>query len=91
MAALNSEHMIGEIKERGISDDVLNTLENSGIKLRKWLRGFSNEKEGVIHTVDIVKKHPLLPPNIPVHGMLIDSMTGELEIVVDGREESSNQ
>ncbi|MGG4551479.1 beta-class carbonic anhydrase [Paenibacillus humicus] len=90
MASLNSEHMIGEIKQRGISDDVLNTLENSGIKLRKWLRGFSNEKEGVIHTVEIVKKHPLLPPNIPVHGLLIDSTTGELEIVVNGSEESSH-
>lgn len=90
MASLNSEHMINEMRERGISDDVLSTLENSGIRLRKWLRGFSNEKEGIIHTVEIVKKHPLLPSNIPVHGMLIDSMTGELELVVDGREDSSH-
>lgn len=90
MASLNSEHMINEMRERGISDDVLSTLENSGIRLRKWLRGFSNEKEGIIHTVEIVKKHPLLPSNIPVHGMLIDSMTGELELVVDGRENSSH-
>ncbi|MNJ48297.1 beta-class carbonic anhydrase [Paenibacillus fonticola] len=86
MASLNSEHMINEMRERGISDDVLSTLENSGIRLRKWLRGFNDEKEGIIHTVGIVKKHPLLPPHIPVHGMLIDSMTGELELVVDGRE-----
>ncbi|RCX23489.1 carbonic anhydrase [Fontibacillus phaseoli] len=84
MASLNAEHMIGTIKESGISDDVLNTLENSGIKLKKWLRGFNNEKEGVIHTVEIVKNHPLLPPQVPVHGMLIDSTTGELELVVDG-------
>lgn len=90
MASLNSEHMINEMRERGISDDVLSTLENSGIRLRKWLRGFSNEKEGIIHTVDIVKKHPLLPAQIPVHGMLIDSTTGELELVVDGREQASN-
>lgn len=47
-------------------------------------------KEGVTHTVEIVKKHPLLPPNIPVHGLLIDSTTGELEIVVNGSEENSH-
>lgn len=84
MASLNAEHMIGTMKDKGISDDVLNTLEHSGIKLKKWLRGFNNEKEGVIHTVEIVKNHPLLPPHVPVHGMLIDSTTGELELVVDG-------
>ncbi|GIP53569.1 beta-class carbonic anhydrase [Paenibacillus vini] len=84
MASLNADHMIGTIKDSGISDDVLNTLENSGIKLRKWLRGFDSEKDGVIQTVEIVKNHPLLPPHVPVHGMLIDSTTGELELVVDG-------
>ncbi|MFD1179428.1 beta-class carbonic anhydrase [Paenibacillus puldeungensis] len=86
MAALNSDRMIHSMKERGISEDVLSTLENSGIKLNKWLKGFDNEKDGVIHTVEIVKKHPLLPPGIPVHGMLIDSTTGELELIIDGYE-----
>jgi carbonic anhydrase len=84
MAALNSDRMIGSMRERGISDDTLNTIENSGIKLNKWLRGFDNEKEGIIRTVNIVKKHPLLPADVPVHGLLIDSTTGELELVIDG-------
>lgn len=84
MASINPDQMVETIHESGISEDVLNTLENSGIKLRKWLRGFNNEKEGVMHTVEIVKNHPLLPPHVPVHGLLIDSTTGELEVVVDG-------
>ncbi len=84
MASLNSDHMIGLIKERGVSDVVLSTLENSGIKLSKWLRGFENETEGVIHTVGIINNHPLLPPNIPVHGMIIDPDNGALELIVDG-------
>lgn len=87
MAALNSEHMINSMIDKGISQDVLNTLENSGIKLKKWLRGFDNEKEGIIRTVELVKKHPLLPPGVPIHGMLIDSMTGGLELIVDGYNE----
>lgn len=84
MASLNADHMIGLIKERGVSETVLSTLENSGIKLTKWLRGFDNEKEGVMGTVDIIKNHPLLPPNIPVHGMIIDPNNGALELIVDG-------
>lgn len=84
MASLNADHMINSIKERGVSEEVLNTLENSGIKLTKWLRGFDNVEHGVIQTVDLIKRHPLLPPNVPVHGMIIDPATGALELVADG-------
>lgn len=91
MAALNADNMIGSMKERGISDQVLSTLENSGIKLHKWLSGFTTEREGVIQTVGIIKNHPLLPANVPVHGMIIDSTTGELELVVDGSAEVQAQ
>ncbi|WP_379151224.1 beta-class carbonic anhydrase [Paenibacillus sp. sgz5001063] len=84
MASLNADKMINSIKERGVSEEVLSTLENSGIKLTKWLRGFDNVEEGVIQTVELIKRHPLLPPNVPVHGMIIDPATGALELVSDG-------
>jgi len=86
MAAINSDRVIETMRERGISNEVLDTLEHSGIRLNKWLRGVNNEKEGIIHTVGIVKNHPLLPANLPVHGLLIDSTTGELELVINGYE-----
>ncbi|ASA22353.1 beta-class carbonic anhydrase [Paenibacillus donghaensis] len=84
MASLNSDAMIQSIKKRGVSEQVLDTLENSGIKLTKWLRGFDNVEEGVIRSVELIKRHPLLPPNVPVHGMIIDPATGALDLVADG-------
>ncbi|MFD1990012.1 beta-class carbonic anhydrase [Paenibacillus nicotianae] len=84
MASLNSDHMIEKIHERGIAPEVLTTLENSGIKLKRWLQGFDNEKEGVMRSVDIIKNHPLLPASVPVHGMIIDPATGQLELLVNG-------
>ncbi|MCJ8012586.1 carbonic anhydrase [Paenibacillus sp. KQZ6P-2] len=84
MAALNAEHMIQEVRNRGISEEVLSTLEHSGIKLSRWLHGFENIKEGVTGTVNLIKNHPLLPGDVPVHGMIIDPNTGELELIVDG-------
>lgn len=87
MAALNSDVMIGHMLERGISPEVLSTLENSGIKLKKWLRGFDNVTEGVRSTVEVIKNHPLLPPSVPVHGLIIHPETGELTSVVDGYEQ----
>lgn len=87
MAALDADVMISHMKERGISDEVLSTLENSGIRLTKWLRGFDNVTEGVRNTVSLIKNHPLLPKSVAVHGMVIDPNTGALDLVVDGYED----
>ncbi|CAM2788168.1 carbonic anhydrase [Paenibacillus sediminis] len=84
MAALDSSHMIQEMRNRGISDEVLETLEHSGIRLNNWLRGVENVYDGVKHSVDIINNHPLLPSGVPVHGMMIHPTTGELELVIDG-------
>ncbi|MDO7904963.1 carbonic anhydrase [Paenibacillus sp. JX-17] len=86
MASLDSEKMIGHILERGVSQEVLNTIENIGIKLPKWLKGFDNVSDGVINTVEMIRSHPLFPPNAPVHGMIIDPDTGRLDQVVNGYE-----
>ncbi|GIO66437.1 beta-class carbonic anhydrase [Paenibacillus cookii] len=89
MAALDGDHMIQEIRNRGISEEVLSTLEHSGIDLNSWLRGFKDIKAGVTGTVDLIKNHPLLPAGVPVHGMIIDPNTGALDLVVDGYEDTS--
>ena len=86
MAALNAEQMIGHMKERGITDEILSTLEHSGIKLNEWLRGFDNIERAVEGTVNLIKNHPLLPKDVPVHGMVIHPTTGALDLVVDGNE-----
>jgi carbonic anhydrase len=59
-------------------------LKYSGVDLERWLRGFSSVEESVRHSVDMLKNHPLLPPNIPVHGLIIDPHTGKLDVVVNG-------
>lgn len=84
MSNIEPLHIIEKMKESGVSDDVLNTLEHSGINLNKWLEGFTCVKESVIESVNIVKNHPLIPNNIKVHGLIIDPETGKLDLVVDG-------
>ena len=34
----------------------------------------------------MVRHHPLLPEEVPVHGLVIDPGTGTLDVVVDGYE-----
>ena len=36
------------------------------------------------NSVDIIKNHPLMPKDVPVHGLVIDPKTGKLDLIVDG-------
>ncbi|TXK85106.1 carbonic anhydrase [Paenibacillus sp. N3.4] len=84
MTGLNSETIISNAKKRGISDDVIATLGHSGIDLSRWLAGFNHAREGIEKSVNIIRNHPLLPKNLPVHGLIIDPETGRLDLIEDG-------
>ncbi|MFC4101066.1 beta-class carbonic anhydrase [Paenibacillus xanthanilyticus] len=84
MTGLNPDSVLGKVKDVGIQDDVINTLVHSGINLNRWLTGFDNVKESVENSVSIVRNHPLLPPNTPVHGLIIHPETGKLDLIVNG-------
>ncbi|AQR77890.1 carbonic anhydrase [Paenibacillus larvae] len=84
MTGLNANSVLNKAQERGISQVVLNTLEHSGIRLEKWLRGFNEVNEAVAKSLSVIRNHPLLPPSLPVHGLVIDPATGELELVEEG-------
>ncbi|MEW9500770.1 beta-class carbonic anhydrase [Jeotgalibacillus marinus] len=84
MGTVNSNSMIRKMKERGIKEDTFNTLMYSGIDLHEWLKGFEDVKESVCYSVDMVRQHPLMDKKVPVHGLVIDPNTGQLDIVEDG-------
>jgi carbonic anhydrase len=81
MSSINPEETLKKMKARGISDDTINTLKNSGIKLEKWLHGFDNVEDSVRGSVEIIRNHPLVPKDVPVHGLVIDPSTGKLDVV----------
>jgi carbonic anhydrase len=84
MAGMKADTIIHSMKDRGVKEETLELLRYSGIHVDQWLEGFENVNESVTHSVEMIKKHPLIPKNIPVHGLVIDPVTGKLEIVVDG-------
>ena len=84
MSGMKSDIMIEAMKKRGVTDDMLGTLNYSGINVEEWLHGFDNVKDSVSHSVEIVKNHPLMPKDVPVHGLVIDPSTGRLDQVIDG-------
>lgn len=90
MMGLSCDRVLDKAKTRGVSDDVLATLQHAGIDLRQWFTGFDTVEDGVRQSVDVIKNHPLLPRDVVVHGMLMDSETGGLKLVVDGYDQNSN-
>jgi carbonic anhydrase len=84
MTVLSCDRVLQKALGRGISEDVLATLKHSGINLEQWLTGFDRVEDGVKQSVNVIRNHPLLPDDVAVHGMVMDSATGELKMVVDG-------
>ncbi len=52
---------------------------------------FGSERQNVIKACDIVRHSPLIGPNIPVHGLLLDIETGALDWIVNGYEVLQSQ
>ncbi|MFS0722373.1 beta-class carbonic anhydrase [Paenibacillus sp. 1P07SE] len=84
MTGLDPELVISHMRERGISEDTITTLLNSGMNLKRWLTGFDSVRDSVENSVRIVRNHPLKPASVNVHGLIIDPHTGKLDLVVDG-------
>jgi len=88
MAGMKAESILSSMKERGITEETLEMLTYSGIDVEKWLQGFKDVTESVSHSVSMIKKHPLIVKDIPVHGLVIDPETGKLDVVIDGYQPS---
>ncbi len=81
MQGLDAREILSEVKRAGIAEESLEVLQNAGINLEEWLAGFDSVEKSVEHTVELIKKHPIMPKNISVHGLIMDPKTGELTLL----------
>lgn len=52
--------------------------------LNEFFGLFASERQNVIRGVEFVRNSPLIGPQVPVHGLLIDVASGQLEWIVNG-------
>ncbi|HXR46258.1 MAG TPA: carbonic anhydrase [Candidatus Limnocylindrales bacterium] len=78
VAKTTTMRLLERFKELGVERHLLpeNLIEFFGL--------FSSERQNVIKSCDIVRHSPLIGPRIPVHGLLLNIETGELDWVVNG-------
>ena len=81
MTEINPESIVQKFEEYGIDPLAIETLENAGIRMDKFLRGFSRAEDGVMHSVRMIRRHPLFPKTVPVHGFVMDPVTGAVEVI----------
>lgn len=85
MIGLNGENMIEHMKEQGLNETNLNDAKAEKGCLKSWLNGFDSVEESVKRSVAVVKKHPLMPRDIPVHGLVISPETGKLDLISEDK------
>ena len=84
MSNLDTKSLVNKMINRGIKEETLLTLKNAGINVEGWLHGFESVEESIKESVRMIKNHPLLPKDIKVHGLIMSSETGKIEIIING-------
>lgn len=79
---LDSNKLMEEMIERGISAHDLHIMKSSGINFEKWLGGFEDSSESIRSSVKCLVEHPLIPDDIIIKGFIMNSETGELSTVI---------
>ena len=76
---MDSADMQHLMLERGVPASNITLMKHCGIDLDSWLHGFDDTAAAVNETVDLIERHPLMPPEgITVRGYIMDSVTGKL-------------
>lgn len=74
--------------DRGIAPEAIDALQPS---LKEWLGAFHNPFGNVRRVVEMIRENPLIPQDVPIHGLMFDPHTGGLELLVNGNQHLANQ
>lgn len=81
MADINEEKLKERMLDRGISSEV---IERYVPDLAHWLGAFACPKENVVSVVNKIRANPLIPADVPIHGLIFCPNDGRLDVMVDG-------
>ncbi|MBP2628289.1 MAG: Carbonate dehydratase [Firmicutes bacterium] len=76
-----SQSLIQKMLDRGISPDAIKMIDR---ELENWIDHFHHPIDNVEEVVMKIRSNPLIPKDVPVHGLIFNPNTGEVEVVVDG-------
>ncbi len=81
MAEVDADALKQTMIKRGIPQKV---IDYHVPDLKQWVGSFSHPVENIDQVVGIIRQNPLIPHDVPVHGLLFCPNDGRLEVVVNG-------
>jgi carbonic anhydrase len=81
MASVNPEELKQKMVARGIDLEAIDTLVPD---LGQWLGAFACPEENVERVTGIIRSSPLIPKDVPIHGLIFCPNDGKLEVIVRG-------
>ncbi len=85
-------NLISEMKQKVIPEDKIQTVdylfkhcfpEFTANDMTQWIEGSNTVTDGIKQSVDLIRRHPLMPSGIRVHGLLMDTVNGKSMQVVE--------
>ena len=80
MATATSKELIDTMIKRGIDGKAIDKIKD---ELSQWIDTFHNPKDNVEKSVASIHENPLIPNDIPVHGLIINPDTGKWLLRID--------
>ncbi|SMC80314.1 beta-class carbonic anhydrase [Sporomusa malonica] len=88
IAHATADRLISKMLARGICPGAIKMIEKD---LETWLDSFHHPVENVKHVVQQIRTNPLIPKDVPIHGLMLDPQTGEIEVIISGYEDISGE
>ena len=85
VCGMHPDQIRAHLIARGIAPETLESIDReAGIDLDAWFTGFCDEEQAVLDTVSLLRCHPLMPRDVIIHGLIIDTDTGALRVLKKG-------
>lgn len=81
MANVDSDELRHRMIARGISAEAIDILDPG---LAQWMGAFDHPCENVERVVSVIRQSPLIPKDVPIHGLIFCPNDGRLEVIAKG-------
>jgi carbonic anhydrase len=81
MTQLDEDELERTMLQRGVVPEAIAALRPS---LREWVGAFHDPDGNVRRMVEVIRTNPLMPADVPVHGLMFDPATGRLDLLMRG-------
>ena len=81
MSKTTSQSLTKAMLSRGVPPEAIHMIAK---ELKEWADEFQHPEQNVIDTVEAIRVNPLIPSDVPVHGLIFHPRTGKLDVVIEG-------